>query len=88
MQAKFTSLSVVLSALFASQLVGAVPCPILFCPAAVCSLGQTAEVVPGHCCPSCVPCPILPCPLPICADGSTPVTQPGECCPSCVGESR
>ncbi|KAJ6529178.1 hypothetical protein DFH09DRAFT_1094134 [Mycena vulgaris] len=68
MQVKFASLSLVLSALFASQSVGAVPsvdCSTVRCAAVECPLGQTAQVQSGACCPTCVTCPIVPCPLPL-----------------------
>ncbi|KAF8187922.1 hypothetical protein K438DRAFT_1972616 [Mycena galopus ATCC 62051] len=61
MHAKFASLAVLFSVLFTSQAVGAVPteginCSEVFCPAARCPLGKTAEVLPGACCPTCVKC--------------------------------
>ncbi|KAJ7687958.1 GMC oxidoreductase-domain-containing protein [Mycena rosella] len=60
MHAKFASLTVLLSGLFTSQAVGAVPKPIdcskVFCPAPHCPLGKTAEVLPGACCATCVKC--------------------------------
>ncbi|KAJ6550338.1 hypothetical protein B0H19DRAFT_188218 [Mycena capillaripes] len=85
MQAKFAALSVVLSALFVSQLVGAVPnvdCSLVRCASVECPLGQTAEIKAGTCCPTCVPCGVVPCPLIACAGGS--VTLPGDCCPTCI----
>ncbi|KAJ6558756.1 hypothetical protein DFH09DRAFT_1162444 [Mycena vulgaris] len=87
MQAKFAFLSVVLSALFVSQSVGAVPnvdCSLVRCAAVECPLGQTARIKPGTCCPTCLPCGKVSCPLIACADDSIPVTQPGKCCPTCV----
>ncbi|KAJ7903061.1 hypothetical protein B0H13DRAFT_2025962 [Mycena leptocephala] len=60
MHAKFASLAVLLSVLFTSQAVGAVPkainCSKVFCPATHCPLGKTAEVLPGACCATCVKC--------------------------------
>ncbi|KAJ7461093.1 hypothetical protein FB451DRAFT_1371370 [Mycena latifolia] len=85
MQAKFARLSIVLSALFVSQLVGAVPkyvdCSLVRCAAVECPFGQTAQIKPGTCCPTCVPCGIVSCPLIACDD---PVAQPGSCCPTCI----
>ncbi|KAJ6585782.1 hypothetical protein B0H19DRAFT_1059971 [Mycena capillaripes] len=67
MQAKFAFLSVVLSALFVSQLVVAVPgmvdCSTVRCASVKCPLGQTAQIKPGTCCPTCVPCGKVHCPL-------------------------
>ncbi|KAF8172392.1 hypothetical protein K438DRAFT_1772749 [Mycena galopus ATCC 62051] len=60
MHAKFASLTVLLSVIFTSQMVGAVPtdidCSHIDCPATRCPLGETAEVRPGACCPGCVKC--------------------------------
>ncbi|KAJ6591547.1 hypothetical protein DFH09DRAFT_1073463 [Mycena vulgaris] len=60
MHTKFASLTVLLSVLFTSQAVGAVPkaidCSKVFCPATRCPLGKTAEVLPGACCATCVKC--------------------------------
>ncbi|KAF8206091.1 hypothetical protein K438DRAFT_2092412 [Mycena galopus ATCC 62051] len=87
MQAKFASLSVVLSALFVSQIVGAVPnvdCSLVRCAAVKCPLGQTSQIKPGTCCPTCVPCGKVNCPLIRCAPDYISVTQPGDCCPTCV----
>ncbi|KAJ7764371.1 hypothetical protein B0H16DRAFT_1454909 [Mycena metata] len=60
MHAKFASLTVLLSVLFTSPAVGAVPqaidCSKVFCPATRCPLGETAETLAGACCPSCVKC--------------------------------
>ncbi|KAJ7804055.1 hypothetical protein B0H14DRAFT_2612799 [Mycena olivaceomarginata] len=97
MQAKFASLSIVLSVLFVSQLVGAIPkidCSLVRCAAVECPLGQTAQIKPGTCCPTCVPCGKVNCPLIACgivganlvdsADDYISVTQPGKCCPTCV----
>ncbi|KAJ7813055.1 hypothetical protein B0H14DRAFT_2605367 [Mycena olivaceomarginata] len=84
MQAKFTSLSIVLSVLFVSQLVGAIPkidCSLVRCAAVECPLGQTAQIKPGTCCPTCVPCGAN---LVDSADDYISVTQPGKCCPTCV----
>ncbi|KAJ7711625.1 hypothetical protein B0H16DRAFT_1816465 [Mycena metata] len=70
MQPKFASLSVVLSALFASQLVGAIPnvdCSLVRCAAVKCPLGQTSQIKPGTCCLTCVPCGKVNCPLIRCA---------------------
>ncbi|KAJ7247558.1 hypothetical protein C8J57DRAFT_1359206 [Mycena rebaudengoi] len=78
MQTKFSSLSVILSALFK------VDCSLVRCAAPKCPLGQTAQIKPGTCCPTCVPCGKVFCPLIACVSGSIPVTQPGECCPTCV----
>ncbi|KAJ6534949.1 hypothetical protein B0H19DRAFT_1323086 [Mycena capillaripes] len=70
MQAKLTPLSVVLYALFVSQLVGALPknvdCSLVRCAAVECPLGQSAQIKPGACCKTCVPCGIVPCPLVSC----------------------
>ncbi|KAJ6564188.1 hypothetical protein B0H19DRAFT_1140511 [Mycena capillaripes] len=86
MQAKLATLSVVLSALFVSQLVGAVPkkvdCSLVRCAAPECPLGQRAQIKPGACCATCVPCGIVNCPLIACAGDS--IIKPGECCPTCV----
>ncbi|KAJ6585788.1 hypothetical protein B0H19DRAFT_1250559 [Mycena capillaripes] len=86
MQAKFASLSVVLSAVFVSQVLGAVPrtvdCSLVRCASVECPLGETARIEAGACCPTCVPCGIVACPLIACIGGS--VTLPGNCCPTCV----
>ncbi|KAJ7342478.1 hypothetical protein DFH08DRAFT_1012110 [Mycena albidolilacea] len=69
MQAKFASLSIVLSVLFVSQLVGAVPkidCSLVRCAAVECPLSETAQIKPGTCCPTCVPCGKVNCPLIAC----------------------
>ncbi|KAJ7288609.1 hypothetical protein C8J57DRAFT_1280829 [Mycena rebaudengoi] len=88
MQTKLASLSLILCALFVSESVGAVPrkvdCSLVRCAAPKCPLGQTAQVKPGTCCPTCVPCGKVFCPLIACVGGSIPVTQPGNCCPTCV----
>ncbi|KAJ6585791.1 hypothetical protein B0H19DRAFT_1059983 [Mycena capillaripes] len=65
MQAKFASLSVVFSVLFIAQLVGAVPkypdCSLVRCPVMECPFGQTAQIEPGTCCPTCVSCVLNRC---------------------------
>ncbi|KAJ7024226.1 hypothetical protein C8F04DRAFT_1132224 [Mycena alexandri] len=88
MHAKFTSLTILLSVLLAPKAVGAVPegidCYKIVCPPTLCPLGQTAETLPGACCPTCVPCSgIFNCPLiPVCPSGTVAGTLPGECCPT------
>ncbi|KAJ7681418.1 hypothetical protein B0H17DRAFT_1076376 [Mycena rosella] len=90
MHAKFASLTVLLSGLFTSQAVGAVPkaidCSKVFCPATHCPLGKTAEVLPGACCATCVKCSgICPDFILHCPPGTVFGTLPGECCPtSCI----
>ncbi|KAJ7793405.1 hypothetical protein B0H14DRAFT_2922628 [Mycena olivaceomarginata] len=96
MHAKFASLTVLLSVLFTSQAVGAVPtdidCSKVFCPATHISLwifsplGKTAEVLPGACCATCVKCSgICPQFIRVCPSGTVFGTLPGECCPtSCI----
>ncbi|KAJ7192569.1 hypothetical protein GGX14DRAFT_406238 [Mycena pura] len=54
MQVKFVSLSVLLSGLFVSPLVGAVPnvdCSLVRCAEPECPAGQTPQVPTGKCCP-------------------------------------
>ncbi|KAJ7334003.1 hypothetical protein DFH08DRAFT_939681 [Mycena albidolilacea] len=92
MQARFTALSFVLSALFVSQVLGAVPrtvdCSLVRCAAPKCPLGQTARIQDGDCCPTCVPCGVVPCPLiawsNLVHSTAGSVTLPGNCCPTCV----
>ncbi|KAF8175190.1 hypothetical protein K438DRAFT_1979769 [Mycena galopus ATCC 62051] len=83
--AKFSSFSVLLSALFVSQFVGAVPnCAPVVCPAIKCPLGETARIQDGTCCPTCVDCGIVFCPAIACPLGQTAEVQAGACCPTCV----
>ncbi|KAJ7032607.1 hypothetical protein C8F04DRAFT_1233999 [Mycena alexandri] len=90
MHAKFASLTVLLSVLFTSTAVGAVPgaidCSHVFCPATRCPLGETAETLAGACCPTCVKCSGI-CPefIRVCPPGTVFGRLPGECCPtSCI----
>ncbi|KAJ7636175.1 hypothetical protein B0H17DRAFT_503408 [Mycena rosella] len=86
MQAKFVSLSVVLSALFISQLVGAVPkidCSLVRCAVVKCPLGQTSQIKPGTCCPTCRPCDCSAVQCLACPDNTVAITVPGQCCPTC-----
>ncbi|KAJ7829860.1 hypothetical protein B0H14DRAFT_2593729 [Mycena olivaceomarginata] len=93
MQAKFTALSFVLSALFVSQVLGAVPrtvdCSLVRCAAPEWSnpVHSTAGSVtlPGNCCPTCVTppdCSAVQCLA--CPADTIATTVPGQCCPTCT----
>ncbi|KAJ7271842.1 hypothetical protein C8J57DRAFT_1226404 [Mycena rebaudengoi] len=82
MRTKFAFISVILSALLVSQLVGAVPrkihCSRVRCAAVKCAGGFISVPRPGECCPTCKP-RLRPKPKPDCS---------AVLCFDCVGEIK